>query len=322
MRRPRRMRGLGWLALLGAALLTGGVVGGTLALYDASTENAASTFSGGWIGAASAVTATPEGNDVTLKWTPGTQQVTGQKLFGEDKATSESCTSVPTPVLSTTLASASTSTYKDESRATEANAGNWLCYELQSTSSSKWTAQTFKAVQLGLVASKVTSANAASKCTKAPTQASGKIDCDDTIALTFNQKPILPASPIDVCVFSAGTIILGDTETETKTVKGKTETTPICKAATDPYAVGKLTVAGGTISANALFTKSPYTLSEAAPWTMTITLEGSIEQPSVTGTPTWTLTPASAIKSAIATHQATICTAEKSTCRPTTTSDF
>lgn len=321
MRRPRRLRGGGLLALLLAVLLAGGAVGTTLALYDASTENAGTTFSGGWIGPPSGVTVAPEGNDVTLKWTAGTQQVTGQKLFGEDKGTGESCTSVAKAELSTTLASASTSTYKDESRATEVNRGDWFCYELQSTSSSKWTGQTFKAVQLGLVASKVASANG-STCTKAPKAEAGKIDCNDTITLTFNQKPIMPASPISVCVFSAGTIVLGDSETETKTVKGKTETTPICKAATDPYTVGKLTVAGGTIGSSAKFPTSKYALSEAAPWTMTITLEGSIEQASVSGTPTWTLTPASAIKSFVTTHQATICTAEKSTCRPTTTSDF
>jgi hypothetical protein len=322
MRRPRRMRGRGVFVLVCAALLTSGGVGATLALYDASTQNAATTFSGGWIGAPSGASATAEGNDVTLKWTAGTQQVTGQKLVGEDKGTNESCTSAPKAELSTTLASASTSTYKDESRGTEANRGDWFCYELQSTSSSKWTAQAFKAVQLGLVSSAVSSANAASKCSKAPTQASGKIDCNDTIALTFNQKPILPASPIEVCVFSAGTIVLGDSETETKEVSKKIETTPVCKAATDPYSVGKLTVASATIGSSIKFATSRYTLSAAAPWTMTITLEGSIEQASVTGTPTWTFTPASTIKSSITTHQATICSAEKSTCRPTTTTDF
>lgn len=318
---PRRMRGAGLLVLLCAVLLSSGAVGSTLALYDASTENATSTFSGGWVGPPTGATATPEGNDVALSWTAGTQQVTGQKLFGEDKGTSESCTSVPAPTLSTTLASASTSAYKDESRGTEANAGDWFCYELQSTSASKWTAQTFKAVQLGLVASKVASANGTT-CSKALKAEAGKIDCNDTLTLTFNQKPILPASPIDVCVFSAGTIVVGDTETESKTVKGKTETTPICKAATDPYTVGKLTVAGGTVGSSVKFVTSKYTLSTAAPWTMTITLEGSIEQASVSGAPTWTLTPASAIKSSIATHQASICTAEKTTCRPTTTTDF
>jgi hypothetical protein len=320
-----RARRAAWaLGLSGAALLAGGRVGGTLALYEGSTTNAGSTFAGGWVHDATEASATPEGYDVALKWTPGSQGVTTQKLYGEDKGTSSTCTSVPTHTLSATLASASTSNYKDESRGTEATDGDWFCYELQGENGS-WKSQgAFKAVQLGLLASAVSAGNeTAAKCASKLTKTAGKIDCDDTLAVTFNQKPILPASPIDVCVFSTGTIVLGDTETETKEVKRVKETVPICKSATDPYAVGKLTISSGsTISASVAYTKSTYTLSESAPWKMTITLQGSETSATVSGTPTWTLVPAAAIKSQVATHQAAMCTAEKSTCRPTTTTDF
>jgi hypothetical protein len=324
----RRARRVAWaLALSCAALLASGRVGGTLALYEGSTTNASSTFAGGWVHDATETSATPEGYDVALKWTPGSQGVRTQKLYGEDKGTSSACTSVPTAALSATLASASTSSYKEESRGTEATDGDWFCYELQGENGN-WKSQgTFKAVQLGLVASALSAANEATKCSTKLTKTAGKIDCDDTVAITFNQKPILPEGSIDVCVFSTGTIVLGDTETATKeVVKGKTKeivTEPTCNAAGDPFTVGKLTIsAGSTISASVAYTKSTYTLSPSAPWKMTVTLQGSETSATVSGTPTWTLVPATAIKSSIATHQAVMCTAEKSTCRPTTTTDF
>lgn len=315
----RARRAAAALALSCAALLTSARVGGTLALYEGSTTNAGSTFAGGWVHEATAMTATPEGYDVALKWTPGSAGVVTQKLYGEDKGTTESCASVPTHTLSATLATASTSTYKDESRGTEATDGDWFCYELQGENGSWLSQGTFKAVQLGLAASAVSVANETAKCSSKVTKAAGKIDCDDTIAITFNQKPVLPASPIDVCVFSTGTIVIGDSETKTS----KKETVPACNRATDAYAVGDLTISSGsTISENVSYTKSPYTLSESPSWKMTITLQGSETSASVSGTPTWTLAPAASIKSSTTTHQAVMCTAEKTTCRPTTTTDF
>ncbi|MGN6372943.1 MAG: hypothetical protein ACTHM1_08115 [Solirubrobacteraceae bacterium] len=311
------------LTLSCAALLASGQVGGTLALYEGSATNANSAFAGGWVHDATEMAASPEGYDVALKWTPGSPGVVTQKLYGEDKGTSPACTSVPTHTLSATLASASTSAYKDESRGSEATDGDWVCYEIQGENGSWLSAGAFSAVQVGLVASAVSTVNEATKCSTKVTKAAGKIDCDDTIAITFNQKPVLPASPLSVCVFSTGTIVLGDTETESKEVKKKLETTPVCKTATDASSVGKLTISSGsTVSASVAYTASTYTLSASAPWKMTITLQGSESSASVTGTPTWTLVPVAAIKSSVTTHQAVMCTAEKSTCRPTTTTDF
>lgn len=292
--------------LVGGVLLSVGGVGSTLALFNGATENAGSQFAGGWVAPPTKFEATPEGNNVVLKWTPGTQEVTGQKLHGVDNGTSSSCTEAST--LIATLESATTASYTDENRGTESNDGDWFCYELDSTSSSKWTGQAFKAVQIGLTAGELSTSGTTS----------GVIEKSGKVVVKFNQRAILPASPISVCVFSTGTILLGDTETEVVSKK----TVHVCKAATDPYSVGKLTISGGTISSSAKFEKSKYALSETSR-KMTVTLEeAATEHVTVTGSPTWTFIPASTIKSYVETHQATICTAEKSTCRPTTTTDF
>jgi hypothetical protein len=292
------------LAAVALALSTG-VVGSTSALFNGETQNAGSVFAGGWVDAPSTLTATPSGYDVNLAWTPGVHSVTGQKVNGVDNVGVASCTGAAwTPIA--TLGSATTAAYPDPSRGTAANNGNWFCYQLQSTSATAWTAETTKAVQLGLVANGLSTVNAASKCSggSTPTPVTGKTDCNDKIVITFNQKPILPASPIRVCMWASGTIVIADTL--------------LCLASTDGYGVAKLT--GGTLGTNVAYSSSPYTLSTVAPWTMTITLAGSTTTSTVSGT--WTLTPAAGILSAVTTHQATICSAAKPTCQPTSSTTF
>lgn len=309
---------MGALLLVCGALLSSGLAGGTFALYEGATENAGSTFAGGWIGAATGLTATPEGYDVALKWTPGTHgPVTGQKLYGVDNEASSTCTEAPT--LISRLESGTTSSYNDESRGNATNDGDWFCYQLQSTSASEWTAQATQAVQLGLVANGLSTKNAASTCTKAPKPESGKIDCKDTITITFNQKPnLVEKGTIVVCVFATeNLIVLGE---------GPSGITKCGAKPNGAYTVGEMTVSGAKIKANAKFEKSPYTLTASAPWETAITLETATTNSAIekegSSTPTWTFIPASTIKSSVKTHEATICSAVKTTCRPATTSDF
>jgi hypothetical protein len=285
------------IAILGAValVLSTGIVGSTSALFNGETQNAASSFAGGWIDAPSALSATP-----------GTHgPVTGQKLNGVDNLLNSNCTGASWVAIATT-ATAATATYADASRGTAANNGNWFCYQLQSTSATVWTAEATKAVQLGLVANGLSTSNGATKCSggSTPVPVTGKTDCNDKIVITFNQKPILPASPIRVCVWASGTIVIGDTV--------------LCLSSGDSYGIAKLT--GGALGTNVAYSTSTYTLSTSAPWTLTITLAGSTTTSTVSGT--WTLTPAAGILSAVTTHQATICSAAKTTCQPTSSTTF
>jgi hypothetical protein len=293
-------------AVAASVLLGAGRIGGTFAVFNGETQNAGSTFAGGWIGAPSAASAAASGNNVNLAWTPGTHgPVTGQQLYGVDNGTSSNCTGAAYALL-TTLPSATTSTYTD-ARGTAGNGGNWFCYKLVSTSATAWTAETaLPALQLGLAATAISSANGGSRCGPSPVPATGKLDCSDTISITFNQKPILPASPIIVCAFSSGSIVLGANRTP-------------CSSSDGIATVGVLS--GGTISASTSYSSSAFTLTAAAPWTMTITLGGANTQPpSISGS--FTFAPASTITSAVTVNQATICTTASSTCRPTTASGF
>jgi hypothetical protein len=293
------------IVILGAIALalSTGIVGTTSALFNGETQNAGSSFAGGWVAAPSSFTATPSGYDVNLAWTPGVQSVTGQKANGVDNGTNPDCTGAAYGLIST-LASATTATYSDANRGTAVNNGNWFCYQLLSTSATVWTAQALKAVQIGLVANAISTANAGSTCAGSVAPLTGKTNCNDTITITFNQKPILPASPIRVCVWASGTIVIGDTV--------------LCLAANDSYGVGKMT--GGTLGTNVAYSSSTYTLTAVAPWVMTITLKGSNTTSNVAGT--WTFTPAAGILSTVTTHQATICSAVKTTCQPTSSTTF
>ncbi len=289
-----------------ALLLSSRPLGNTLALFNGETQNAGSTFAGGWIGAAAGPTATPSGFDMSLAWTPGTHgPVTGQQLFGVDNTTNSNCTGAAYALLAT-MATATTATYTDASRGNAGNNGNWFCYQMVSTSATVWTAATpFPAVQLGLVANGLSTANVGT---------AGRINSNDTITITFNQKPIIPTGNVKVCVVPPGTIVIGDT---TATGTGSAN----C-AAGDAYNVGVITLTGATIATKVKYALSTYTLSATAPWTMVITLGNSGTLSTVTGTPTWKFTPAASLLSTITTHQATICTAATANCQPSATTNF
>lgn len=306
MKRNALRRAIGAAIVLAAAalLLGNNAIGTTLALFNGETSNANSAFAGGWVGAPSAATAAASGYDVGFAWTPGTHgPVTGQQLFGVDNGTSSNCTGAAYTLLAT-LASASTAAYTDASRGTLANDGNWFCYQLVSTSATTWTAPlSLSALQLGLVTTAVQITNVGT---------ANRIEKNDTIKLTFNQRTNLGTGNIKVCVYATGVIQLGDTSSG-----GGCAASPPAG-----YTVGKLTVAGATIPNALNFTSSTVALSTSAPWTMTITLAGTNATANMTGTPTWTLNGSSSILSFATTHQATMCSTTATTCRPTTTTNF
>ena len=304
-RRALRWAG-GAVAVLAVAglLLSTGPLGDTLALFNGETQNANSTFAGGWVGAAATPTATATGYDMALAWTPGTHgPVTGQQLLGVDNTTSSNCTGAAYGLLAT-MALPTTASFTDASRGSLATDGHWFCYELVSTSGTVWTAATpLAAVQLGLVANALAITNVGT---------AGRVNANDTIAVTFNQRPILPANNGRVCVVTPGTIVIGDTSAPGASPCG----------AADNYNIGKLTLTGATLGSTVKFTSMTFTLSASAPWVMTVTLAGTASTSTVTGTPTWTFTPAASILSFVTTHQATICSTATTTCQPTSTNNF
>ena len=301
-RRALRWAGGAVVVLASAALLLStGPIGGTLALFNGETENAGSTFAGGWVGGPASPTATASGYDVALAWTPGTHgPVTGQQLQGVDNGTSSNCTGAAYSLLAT-MASATTASYTDSNRGNGTNDGDWFCYAIVSTSATVWTAQTaVPALQLGLAATALSTANGGT---------AGRIDNNDTITLTFNQRTNVGTANILVCVWSSGSIVLGDT-------------TGSCGAAGDAYSLGRITLSGATISANAAANGSQVAVSSSAPWTVTVTVAGMSGITNLSGSPTWTFTPSASVLSNATTDQATACTAARTTCQPTATTGF
>lgn len=303
-----RAAGAGVVLALAVALLSARVVGTTFAFFNGQTTNTGSAFAGGWVDPPASFIPTPSGYDMSFAWTPGTHgPVTGQQLYGVDNTTNSNCTGAAYAAIGSALTAAASSTTQ-ASVANAANNGDWYCYQLLSTSATNWTAPATAAVQIGLVASAISTANGATKCTGAAANpATGVVDCNDTITINFNQKPILPTGNQRVCFFSAGLIIIGDGSNCTNT-----NNTPT---------IGKIT--GYTIGTSRSYTSSAYTLTQSAagqPWVFKITLAGATTTSTISGTGTFV--PASGILSTVTTHQATLCTAATANCQPTTSTTF
>lgn len=285
-------------------LLSDGIVGTTFADFNGETSNVSSAFAGGWVGAPSGATTSVSGYDVSLGWTAGAHgPVTGQSLYGVDNLLSSDCTGAaydPTPI-STTLGAAGTS-YTDSNRANATNNGDWFCYQLVSTSATVWNAPlALAAVQIGLVTTAVAMTNGGT---------ANRIDGGDTIKLTFNQQTNLGTGPVKICIFaSSQTMLIGDQKNGAS-----------CGSTADGYSIAQLTT-GATLSADARFTNASVSLSASAPWTATISIPSGATV--TTGaSPTWTATPSASILSSAVTDQATMCTAAKTTCQPTTSTNF
>jgi len=301
MEKALRQAALALVTLSAVALsLSTGIVGSTFALFNGETQNAGSTFAGGWIGAPSALTSTATGYNVALAWTPGNHgPITAQTLNGVDNGTSSNCTGAAYAFLAT-LAAPPTATYTDASRGSAANNGHWFCYQLVSATATTWNAAATQSLQLGLVTSGMAIANVGTN---------NSINANDTITLTFNQRTNLAASgTTKVCVIagSPGKVIIGDTAGGASCATG------------DGFTVGVIT--GATIVGNQVYRFSTFTTTTAsAPWTMAITLVGG---GTATYSGTGTFTPSASTLSNATTHQATMCTTAAATCQPTTTTHF
>ena len=283
-----------------ALALSTGFIGSTFALFNGETQNASSSFAGGWIGPPTALTATASGYDVGLGWTPGAHgPITAQTLNGVDNGTSSNCATATYAFLAT-LAAPPTATFTDASRGSATTNGHWFCYQLVSTTATTWNAAATQSLQLGLVTSAIAIANVGTN---------NSLNANDTITLTFNQRTNLAASgTTKVCVIagSPGKVIVGDTAGGNSCATG------------DGFTVGVIT--GATIVGNQVYRFSTYTTTTAsAPWMMTITLVGG---GTATYSGTGTFTPSANTLSFATTHQATMCTTAAATCQPTTTTHF
>jgi hypothetical protein len=305
--RPNALRrAIGAAAVIAASALILGnhIVGVTSASFSGETRNAGSGFAGGWVGAPAAGTAVARGYDVALAWTPGTHgPVTGQKLNGLDNGTSSNCTGAVYGLLAS-LASATTASYTDSSRGTLANDGDWYCYEIMSTSGTAWTAPfDLAAVQLGLVATGVSIANTSGGTVNT-------LEGGDTITITFNQRTTIGTTSVKVCTW-ANTIAIGD---------GHNGNSCGGSATADGYTIGLLTTTS-TITGTPRFSGSTVAVSTTSPYTVVVTL-GSGGTGTVPSGTSWKFSPAAAVKSNLATHQATACTTTATTCQPTTSTGF
>ena len=298
--RPLRRAATAYVIAIGmVALLSGGLIGGTFALFTAETTNANSTFAGGWVDPPSTLTATPSGYTMGLTWVPGTHgPVTGQQLYGVDNANTSSCTGVTYAAIGSAM-TASAATYTDTSRGTAANNGDWFCYQLVSTTATSWTASAVQPVQLGLVATSITWTNVTTP---------GTLTNGDQLTIAFNQKTNLAASgTISVCARTTGGIRIGATGGCSNTI-----------------GVNIGVISGGVVGANKNFTSSGFVTTAAAPFTLTITFGGSgggTPGTTFSGTSTFTgpASIATSVKSSL-TPVAVLCARTVSACQPTTTS--
>lgn len=308
MRRNALRRAIGAaliLLLASVAASRGHVVSSTLALFNAETKNAGSSFADGWVGPPSNLRVTSlSGNGVNLAWTVGTPNVDTQTLLGYDGGTTVggSCNGIFDGAYTTTvgtIADNTTASYADSSRASGIN-GHYYCYELQenSTAYSTWKGAATLRAQVGMFASAVANANVLT---------SGRVAKTDTITITWSQRTSITATSTLVCVYTDGTILIGDTGTGSQ-----------CRGSGDGYTIAKLK-SSGTLGTQVKFGSSSVSSTTSAPFTTKITLAGSNTTSTVSGSPTWTLTPSTSVLSN--TGSVAAC-ASGSNCTPTTTSSF
>lgn len=278
-----RRAGNSWLVLgLLAILFVGGFAGSTFGYFDATVDQGTTSLPGGYVAAATSQTATASGYDGVVTWAlPDTTGVQGQQILMSDNSTSTDCSAV---TYSTTVATlpAAASTYTDSNRTATSGAGDQFCYAVRTY----WTTNSWDhvarapATQLGLVVDSVVIHSGST---------AGTLSTNDTITLTFNQKPAAPANGT-ICTFGTGEVILvGDATCSNLN--------------TDPWVIAKFTgfTVGGVGHQKRTAT---VTVSTTAPWTMTV----KVTQTGQTVSGSGTFTPSPSLVSAATSDQATVCT--------------
>ena len=174
-------------------------------------------------------------------------------------------------------------------------AGDQYCFAVESywTPVSWYQRARAAATQLGLVIDSIVITSVTTP---------GTLSNNDTITLTFNQKPATPANGT-ICTFGTGEVILVGDST--------------CSSfSTDPWVIGKFTgyAVGGVGHQKRSAT---VTVSASAPWTMTI----KVTQTGQTVSGSGSFTPSPSIVSAATTDQATVCQSG-SICLPSISGSF
>lgn len=263
-------------------LLSFGSVHGTFATFSAETENADSSFAGGWIDPPTGLSIAPAGDGAAVTWTPGTHAVTGQELDGADGGTSGSA-SCGTYGSVQTWADDTTRSTTDAG--SSANAGHWWCYRLISTSGTAWTSSAdFTPIQVGLIPLSVVLANGGSH--------NGQSENLDTITITYNQD-VAVSGNVAVHACKKGIITIGSG----------------CNGAPS---IG--TITGVTVNANNGYTGS--SISVSGP-TIVIRLANQTGRSNVSGGGPFV---GSGTKVTSSVGGATVCTA--SNCRPSSSGSF
>jgi hypothetical protein len=296
-----RVAAVALVAFVAGVVLATGQVSGTFALFTAETENAPSTFSGGWVNAPTALTVVPWGYGGSFAWTVGNtgsspfDTISSQQLEGGDQDSTNNCTSPTYNAIGTALGAAATSATDGESSATN---GHYFCYEMQDFKNSWYADAAFSPapVHVGLIVTSVALANG--------THMTNKVDSGDTIKITFNQNVSnVPGSP-KVCQRNVGAgtgiIFIGDTGT--------------CNGTSESYTIGKITgvTEGGNGNSNAS--------ASVASNVVTVTLSQN-GQNSSNVTPVFTPS-ATTITSTNGSPVAAPCTSSTYNCTPTPSGNF
>lgn len=293
-----------------ALLFVAGFVGSTYAYFDGQTQLTA-TYAGGYIASPTSPTVTASGYDGLLTWTAATPMTTttpsatvtvsAQRIVASDNGTSTNCTSASFGVTVVASLPSTQTTYTDANRANGSGNGHQWCYGFQNVfysgttnatttfATPSWYQQTNQVAQLGLAAQSVVASSGGT---------SNSISRNDTLTITYNQKPSTPSTGV-LCLFpSSSTILVGDSD--------------CTDVNNDSYAIGKIT--GVTNSGNGtdpipivLANSGGMVVSGSAPWTITLTIKTN-SGATIGGWNSGTFTNSSSLQSAAGSPQASGCT--------------
>ena len=252
------------LLLASGGALAFGKVTGTLAIFNAVSENQNNVLVGGWVpkpsGTGSSASTSSPYSTANLTWTPGANPpVTSQTLKYADGGSGSSA-SCPSAGSGSYGAFSTPAAGSNSASVTGNNIADWWCFEINSVDGN-WTTDfvTFPGVRLFVPTSIVFGPTGTT---------SGQADNGDTITITANQT--LPGSPgtIPVVVCSSGRIEIWSSA---------------CGTA---GSIGEIT--GLTITSNVSFPNSSTSVSGS---TFTITLGGGSTRDPVSGTGSFTAGP-------------------------------
>lgn len=277
------------ISILLGLLFTAGYLGSTYAYFDGETDQTA-TFAGGYLVAPSALgTPTVQGYGAALAWTPATTLLTAQALYGLDRGT----TTTACPAFTDTTATyTALTTNLTTTLATTTDAGNsayngdYYCYQIQSTHGSWYQGSIFAALQVGLVPTAVTLANA-----------NNTMANSDKITIAYNQ-PVVFTTPVTVAGCPVSTVSVTTGKTTTSFLPGTAVVGGGCGSTGSIGLIDNLTLTQPTKT----FTSS--SIAGSGTKTITITLNGGANIGGSAGSETF-IPSGSNVKSSVG--SATVC---------------